>query len=418
MLARWNCTGSIDDALRAWTAIEVDRTIVDLIARVRASGVQCHLATNQEPYRARHMRDVLDYGNVFDRLFFSCRSVARSRTPATSGRSSIRCSCRRAPLLFIDDVDANVAAAESVGIRAELFAPSSPAGAAAEMQRVLSSHGIDDGQCVRQDGPQLNRIGTMARHPHPVMILVAERKLADFISPPTPGGVLEASGVIAKGADYYVIFDNVRRIARIHRSLEPGSKRHSWFGRKRDGEGYEDIAFSRYTRRFYLLIEAEKHPDGTYKALIDECDESAQYKRRRWVDFAFEKRNTGFEGLSAVRWRGQDYLLALCEGNRCRAGRAGRKPGGGRIHLLQRSGTLWKPVARIKLPRTVSVRRLLGGRAARTPHRGPLSAILAALDWHASLRRLDDCRRGNNVRVSANEERQDQVPDARGAAAG
>src|SRR6185436_2657264 len=60
------------------------------------------------------------------------------------------------------------------------------------------------------------------------------------------------------------------------------------------------------------------------------------------------------------------------------------------------------------------VRRLLGGRAARTPHRGPLAAILAALGWHASLRRLDDCRRGTNVRVSANAERQDQVPDARG----
>ena len=40
----------------------------------------------------------------------------------------------------------------------------------------------------------------MAHHSHRVMVLVAERKLADFISPPTPGGVLEASGVIAKGA--------------------------------------------------------------------------------------------------------------------------------------------------------------------------------------------------------------------------
>jgi hypothetical protein len=193
----------------------------------------------------------------------------------------------------------------------------------------------------------------MARHSHPVMVLVTEHKLADFISPPTYDGVLEASGVIVKGTDYYVIFDNVRRIARIHRSLEPGSKRHAWFGRRREGEGYEDIAFSRSTRRFYLLIEAEKHPDGTYKALIDECDESARYMRRRWVDFAFEQRNTGFEGLSAVRWRGQDYLLALCEGNRCRAGVPGRKPGGGRIHLLQRAGTIWKSVARIKLPRSV-----------------------------------------------------------------
>jgi hypothetical protein len=194
----------------------------------------------------------------------------------------------------------------------------------------------------------------MAHRPqHPTLNLVVERKLTDFISPPTPRGVLEASGVIARGAHYYVIFDNVRRIARIHRRLEPGSKQHSWFGPKREGEGYEDIAFSRSTRRFYLLIEAEKHPDGTYKALIDECDEAAQYQRRRWVDVAFEKRNTGFEGLSAVRWRRQDYLLALCEGNRCGAGRAGRKPGGGRLHVLQRSGTLWKSVALIKLPKTV-----------------------------------------------------------------
>jgi len=191
----------------------------------------------------------------------------------------------------------------------------------------------------------------MARRP--VLILVAEHKLADFISPPTRHGVLEASGVVAKGADYYVVFDNIRRIARIHRSLEAGSKRHAWFGPKREGEGYEDIAFSRLTTRFYLLIEAEKHPDGTFKARVDECDESARYKRRRWVDLPFEKRNTGFEGLCAVRWRGQDSLLALCEGNRCRAGRAGRKPGGGRIHVLQRSGTVWKPVARIKLPPTV-----------------------------------------------------------------
>ena len=194
----------------------------------------------------------------------------------------------------------------------------------------------------------------MAHDTHPVLILVAERKLADLISPPAPDGVLEASGVIARGEDYYVIFDNIRRIARIHRRLDPASKRHSWCGRPRRGEGYEDIAFSPGTRCFCLLVEAQKHPDGTYKALIDEYDESARYKTRRWIDVPFEERNRGFEGLSAVRWRGQDYLLALCEGNRCRAGRAGRKPGGGRIHVLQRAGAVWKPVGRITLPRSVT----------------------------------------------------------------
>ena len=249
--------------------------------------------------------------------------------------------------------------------------------------------------------------------PHPVMVLVAERKLADFIDPPTPDGVLEASGVIAKGADYYVVFDNVRRIARIHRSLEPGSTKHSWFGRKREGDGYEDIAFSRYTHRFYLLIEAEKHPDGTYKALIDECDESANYKRRRWVDVAFEKRNTGFEGLSAVRWRGQDFLLALCEGNGCRAGRAGRTawrrphpPASTLRHHLEGHRSHQAATDR-------RVRRLLGGVAARASHRRALPAILEALDWHDSIRRLDDCRRREGVRASTNQEGQDQIQDPR-----
>jgi hypothetical protein len=193
----------------------------------------------------------------------------------------------------------------------------------------------------------------MSRRPRPVLTLVAERKLTDCIEPPKGSGVLEASGVVAKDKYYYVIFDNVRRIARIHSGLQPGSKRHSWIGRGRDGEGYEDIAFSPSTRRFYLLIEAEKHPDGTYKALIDECDEDGQYKRRRRVDFPFAKRNTGFEGLSAVRWNGRDYLLALCEGNRCRTGRKGRKPGGGRIQVLQRAATVWKPVATVALPPSV-----------------------------------------------------------------
>jgi len=185
----------------------------------------------------------------------------------------------------------------------------------------------------------------------PALKLVVERPLAELIAAPGRHGVLEASGVVAKGSDFFVIFDNVRRIARIDRNLEPGSKKHAWHGAARRGEGYEDIAYSAKRRRFYLLIEAEKHPDGTYKAAIDECNEAGRFLARSWVDVAFEKRNTGFEGLSAVRWRGREYLLALCEGNRCRGGRKGRKPGGGRIHVLQKHGARWKSTARIKLPR-------------------------------------------------------------------
>jgi hypothetical protein len=54
---------------------------------------------------------------------------------------------------------------------------------------------------------------------------------------PRGSSVLEASGVVAKDGYYYVIFNNVRRVARVHSGLEPGSDKHSWFGGPRDGEG-------------------------------------------------------------------------------------------------------------------------------------------------------------------------------------
>ncbi len=187
----------------------------------------------------------------------------------------------------------------------------------------------------------------------PALRLVQERKLAELIAFPEDGAVLEASGVVAKGRDYFVIFDNVRRVARIDRSLAPGAPGHAWMGRPRSGEGYEDIAYSPDLQRYYLLIEAEKHPDGTFKAVIEECDEEFRFKGRSWVDCSLEQRNTGFEGLSAVRWRGHDYLLALCEGNRCRAGKKGLRPGGGRIQVLEKRGKVWRPLATIKLPRSV-----------------------------------------------------------------
>src|SRR5262245_15715905 len=134
-------------------------------------------------------------------------------------------------------------------------------------------------------------------HQAPGLRLVRERKLAALLSGSTPAtGVLEASGVVVKDGHFLVVFDTVRRVARIGSNLEPGSADHAWVGRLRDGEGYEDIAYSASQRRFYALIEAEKHPDGTYKAIIEEYDAQYRFTRRRPVNVPFEKRNRGFEG--------------------------------------------------------------------------------------------------------------------------
>lgn len=144
LLVQWNCAGTVDDLLRAWTAIEVDAEVVRLIATVRASGVLCCLATNQEPFRGRYMSETLDYGTVFDRQFYSCDlGVAK---PDPKYFAAILETLGRSPqeLLFIDDIEANTRSAASVGIYTETFTPASGTRPADEMRRVLARHGVCD----------------------------------------------------------------------------------------------------------------------------------------------------------------------------------------------------------------------------------------------------------------------------------
>jgi len=106
----------------------------------------------------------------------------------------------------------------------------------------------------------------MARRTRPVLTLVTERALREFIAPPRHSNVLEASGVAAKGGYYYVIFDNIRRIARVHRNLEPGSTKHAWFGKARQGDGYagwpDEAPFDK------IVVTAA--PESIPQALVDQ----------------------------------------------------------------------------------------------------------------------------------------------------
>lgn len=56
------------------------------------------------------------------------------------------------------------------------------------------------------------------------------------------------------------------------------------------------------------------------------------------------------EGLTCLRRDGKVHLLAMCEGNRCRSGRAGRRPGGGRAQVFVEDGDDWARIASLRLP--------------------------------------------------------------------
>lgn len=183
--------------------------------------------------------------------------------------------------------------------------------------------------------------------------VIGEAKIHTFLPGCREESRLEASGVLAHEGRLIIIFDNLSEIARVDASFSPGAV-SEWLGEHHGASGLEDIAYDKREQRFYALIEAVPVGKGRYRAVIVEYDHAFRPGERHSLPLDFAVDNKGFEGLTYVERNGQGYLLALCEGNRCKGGTAGRKPGGGRVHVFRRRPDGWDHVAELRLPKSVA----------------------------------------------------------------
>jgi hypothetical protein len=179
--------------------------------------------------------------------------------------------------------------------------------------------------------------------------LVCERKLCELISCEKPVKRWEASGVLVKDGQFFVVFDDRTEIARLCDDLEP-NEANGLFGMAHAHRGYEGITYNAASSRYYLLVESREHAEGCYKAVVVEYDDDFQYVKDRTVDFEFQSDNKGFEAVAWVERDGDDYLLALCEGNNCKCGKKGRTPGGGRVQVFSKKKKRWRHDDTIALP--------------------------------------------------------------------
>ncbi|WP_312163247.1 HAD-IA family hydrolase [Phenylobacterium sp.] len=121
VLQRWGAGCDPLEFLEAWHLIDADAGVLCLIETLRATGVYCALASNQEAHRARRMSDALGYRTMFDAEFYSCDIGHAKPDPRYFEHilSSASLDARRT--LFIDDRPDNVDAARAVGLNAMLF---------------------------------------------------------------------------------------------------------------------------------------------------------------------------------------------------------------------------------------------------------------------------------------------------------
>jgi len=121
VLRRWHSEVPAEAVLDLWRRFEAEPVVVDLIQQLRAQGIGCHLATNQQGYRRAIMHDERHYGDWFDQTFYSCDLGLAKPDPAYF-RTILQAIDRPATsVLFIDDNVANVDGARTVGLHAEVY---------------------------------------------------------------------------------------------------------------------------------------------------------------------------------------------------------------------------------------------------------------------------------------------------------
>lgn len=123
----WQWDGQLDDLLAQWFKSEDVRNqpLLDYIQTVRAKGIPCYVATNQEKYRGEYIKSVM-FAGQFDGYFISA-DMGTAKPEPSFFRAIIESlqaqdsTLKAENIAFFDDTQNHVDAAASLGLAASLY---------------------------------------------------------------------------------------------------------------------------------------------------------------------------------------------------------------------------------------------------------------------------------------------------------
>ena len=125
-LSKWKWQGSVEEFLDFWFKSEhnVDERIIEVIKKLRKKGIKCYLATNQEKYRVKYMKENMGFDVFFDDVFSSAH-IGHKKPE----RDFYECILKKFKkehilpneVLFFDDSQDHIAEAKKVGIDAHHY---------------------------------------------------------------------------------------------------------------------------------------------------------------------------------------------------------------------------------------------------------------------------------------------------------
>ncbi len=125
-LDAWQWKGSVDELLTYWFRAEsgVDAALVDWVRELRASGVRCYLATNNEPYRTQYLREQVGLGGVFDGVLSSGEIGVKKIDPRyfeIAYAPLAAAGIAKHEVVLFDDLQENIDCASQFGFAAHFY---------------------------------------------------------------------------------------------------------------------------------------------------------------------------------------------------------------------------------------------------------------------------------------------------------
>lgn len=123
-LKQWGWKGTVDTFLEYWFQAEhkIDEPLMAHVQTLRAQGIKCYLATNQERHRIVYMLEHMGFSHSFDKVYSSAH--LGHKKPDINYFHKILAELipiKAEEILFWDDTPENIEAARSVGIKAQIY---------------------------------------------------------------------------------------------------------------------------------------------------------------------------------------------------------------------------------------------------------------------------------------------------------
>ena len=121
-LEKWKCSGTAEEFLDDWmrSASDCDPAAIEVVRGIRALGITCYVASNQDNRRAMYLDSRPWLSDLFHRRFYSCQLGVKKPSAEYFDFILKEAGVAAEEMLFVDDRIENVQGARSCGWQAEL----------------------------------------------------------------------------------------------------------------------------------------------------------------------------------------------------------------------------------------------------------------------------------------------------------